>query len=381
MNPGVIGGLRADHKNAAGLERAAANDRPLVGVFCNFVPDEVIWALGARLVRFDSGSHADAERAEATLPRDACPVVRASMGALPRLSAESVMPDLVVVPTPCDAKRKLGSAFDAHVPVHYMSLPADKTAERAVERWMQEIAGLAKAVSGLTGRRLERRAFRQACEQLNARQSAFRELLRLQRATPPLLRGSEVLAIAAASFTDEPQRCTDQILDLARERSRCRQDAQVGPRVILTGAPVIPPNDRLVRILEAAGIHIVADDLCSGTERLYHPTVPREWSVPEMLLAAAERTLLPCTCPCFVSSRDRVDRILALLEETGANGVVHHMLRACVLFQFDAAAIREAVRARGMPVLELYTDYTDQDSEQLRTRIEAFAEMLRSREP
>ena len=40
------------------------------------------------------------------------------------------------------------------------------------------------------------------------------------------------------------------------------------------------------------------------------------------------------------------------------------------------AAVAKALEAEGIPCLGLETDYTDNDAEQLRTRIEAFVEML-----
>ena len=38
--------------------------------------------------------------------------------------------------------------------------------------------------------------------------------------------------------------------------------------------------------------------------------------------------------------------------------------------------VAEALKAKGIPVLSLETDYEDSDAAQLRTRIEAFVEML-----
>jgi benzoyl-CoA reductase/2-hydroxyglutaryl-CoA dehydratase subunit BcrC/BadD/HgdB len=109
------------------------------------------------------------------------------------------------------------------------------------------------------------------------------------------------------------------------------------------------------------------------------PIVPREWTTPEMLRAVAETALLPATCPCFTRSDDRVNRILDLIDTFAVDGVVYRNLRLCTLFQFEAAVVRRALEAEGIPMLDLQMDYTAGDTEQLATRLQAFLEIVGAR--
>jgi benzoyl-CoA reductase/2-hydroxyglutaryl-CoA dehydratase subunit BcrC/BadD/HgdB len=126
---------------------------------------------------------------------------------------------------------------------------------------------------------------------------------------------------------------------------------------------------------------VVADVMCSGSERLYMPIVPREWTFPEMLRAVAETALLPATCPCFTRGDDRVDRILDLVETYSVDGVVYRNLRLCTLFQFETPLVQAALERERVPMLELQMDYTLGDREQLLTRLQAFLEIVESRRP
>lgn len=356
--------------------------RPVVGTMCNFVPDELVIAAGAIPVRLDAGDHHSATAAEAVLPRDACPVVRSAAGLVQRRDGVYGLLKLLVVPTPCDAKRKLAPALEETVPVHVLPLPSSKDGPGSAEAWRAELRRLIVRLEGLTGEKLTQRSLRAAIDHTNARQQAFRRLHELRRLQPPAISGSEVVTVAAASFVAECEAFTRALEALFAERSQraVAQPQSAGPRVLITGAPTIPPNTRLLDVIEAAGLHIVADDLCSATERLYHPALPMEWTFPEMLRAVAEKALLPSTCPCFTDYRDRTNRLRGLAEEFRADGIIYHNLRTCMLFQFETAAVRGLARDLDLPMLELSTDYTVEDVEQLRTRVQAFAEMLVARQ-
>jgi benzoyl-CoA reductase/2-hydroxyglutaryl-CoA dehydratase subunit BcrC/BadD/HgdB len=101
-----------------------------------------------------------------------------------------------------------------------------------------------------------------------------------------------------------------------------------------------------------------------------------EGTVAGMLRAAADRTLLPCTCPCFVSNDDRIDRILERARRSGAQGVIHHTLRLCQLFDLDLPRVSAALKAAGIPMLSVTSEGGGEDSALLRNRVEAFLEML-----
>lgn len=58
------------------------------------------------------------------------------------------------------------------------------------------------------------------------------------------------------------------------------------------------------------------------------------------------------------------------------DGVIDCSLKFCGLYDIEKKSVAEALKAKGLPVLSLETDYEDSDAAQLRTRIGAFVEML-----
>ncbi|HAW49826.1 TPA: hypothetical protein DCX16_02605 [bacterium] len=142
---------------------------------------------------------------------------------------------------------------------------------------------------------------------------------------------------------------------------------------------MIWPNYKLLNIIEESGATVIADELCSGTRMLYDPVEVDEWTEKAMITGIAYRYLLPSTCPCFTESNDRMDRILDLLNEFNVEGVIYHSLRLCQLYDIEFYRVKQVLKDKDIPLLNIHTDYSLEDTEQIKTRIEAFLEMIRAK--
>ena len=359
----------------------AEHDGPIVGTLCNFVPEELIVAAGAVPLRLCGGDYDASKAVEDIFPRDVCSVAKSSLGRLRDGQGLYGRVDLLVVPTSCDVKKKLSAVLSRFVPVHTMLLPPAKDEPGTRALWLSEVEAFRERMGTLTGTPIDRTALRAAIDLLNARQQAFRRLLKLRQRKPPRISGEEALYITGASFLDDPVRWAEQVNKLCNTvpGAGARSTANSAPRLLLTGAPLIHPNFKLAQIIEQAGAAIVADDICSSTQRLYQPVVPAEWTMRGMLEAVAEKYLLPSVCPCFTESADRINKLIGWIEDFDIDGVVYHSLRMCALFDIESHQFRDALRDMGVPMLTLNTDYSPEDTEQLRNRVEAFLEMIGGR--
>jgi len=364
-------------------EQVAADGRPVVGYLCNFVPDELVLAAGAIPLRLDIGHGAIADAGGRVLPADVCPEVKALVGAqlgrLPYLEAA----DLLVVPTACDGKKKLARLMGEQREVWLMELPQSRDAPRSRQLWLEETRALARRLERLTGRRIRRRALRQAIELVNRRSRLARRLNELRWRDPSRLSGRDAFLVMQASFVadvgwwvEQADRLAQELEGPPHETKTAAGQGEPAVRVLLTGSPVLFPELQLLHLIEEAGAVIVADEMCSGTQRLHNLTVLDESTVGGMVRASAEKTLMPCTCPCFVGGDLRVDRVLELVEASGARGVIHHTLRLCQLFDLEAPRLSEALRQRRLPMLALHAEYGGEGAATLKNRVEAFIEML-----
>jgi benzoyl-CoA reductase/2-hydroxyglutaryl-CoA dehydratase subunit BcrC/BadD/HgdB len=81
-------------------------------------------------------------------------------------------------------------------------------------------------------------------------------------------------------------------------------------------------------------------------------------------------------CACFTPNKGRIEDVIRLAKETKADGIVHYALQFCAPYQIEAYSVEKAAEEAGIPVLRIDTDYSMEDLGQLKTRVEAFLEML-----
>ena len=136
------------------------------------------------------------------------------------------------------------------------------------------------------------------------------------------------------------------------------------------------PNWKLHRILQDSGAAVVGEESCTGTRYFGYPTPENDGSLTGQLEAIADRQL-ETHCACFTPNDERIEDIITLARDWAADGVVHYNLQFCHTFANEAVKVERALAAENVPLLRIETDYSDEDVGQLRTRVEAFLEMLR----
>lgn len=91
---------------------------------------------------------------------------------------------------------------------------------------------------------------------------------------------------------------------------------------------------------------------------------------------------MPSTCPCFTSeagNEDRVNWLINRVKEWRVEGVIYYIYRGCMLYAMEYMRIKHALDHLNVPTYYLDTDYTREDVGQIKTRVEAFLEMLKAR--
>jgi benzoyl-CoA reductase/2-hydroxyglutaryl-CoA dehydratase subunit BcrC/BadD/HgdB len=135
------------------------------------------------------------------------------------------------------------------------------------------------------------------------------------------------------------------------------------------------PNWKLHSIIESSGAVVVGEEACVG-ERNFGNLLDDFSSPDEAMEKMADRSM-GINCACFTPNDERFDDIRNLSSRLYAQGVVHYALQFCTPYMIEAYRAKTAVEAAGMPFLRIETDYSLEDAGQLKTRVEAFVEMIR----
>ena len=116
---------------------------------------------------------------------------------------------------------------------------------------------------------------------------------------------------------------------------------------------------------------------------LCHP-VPRYWWKPvdesvDPLTALSERYLTNFPCPRMVPHDLRHEQVLELAKEFRIQGVVYEIVRYCNHHIFEFPILQHKFEELGIPSLWLDSEYGTGATGQLKTRVQAFIEMLLDR--
>ena len=350
------------------------------GTFCVYVPDEVIFAAGGIATGLCGGSQFWVPGGEKVLPSNTCPLIKASVGA--RLDGTCPffkIADMYIGETTCDGKKKAWEILSEDVPVHVMDLPQMKR-DKDIKAWEDEIRILMQKVENECGNKITAAALAENIKLINAKRQALARLYATRKNSPVPISGKDVLLITQIAFYDDPTRFAAQVNALCDELDkRVAQGEGVfpanAPRILITGTPMAIPNWKLHHVLESSGAAVVVEELCTGVRYFDNPVDESGKTLDEQISALAKR-YMKTNCACFTPNPGRIDDIVRLVKEYKVDGVVDCNLQFCGLYSTESYLVQQALKEAGIPILHIETDYSEQDFEQLRTRVEAFLEML-----
>jgi benzoyl-CoA reductase/2-hydroxyglutaryl-CoA dehydratase subunit BcrC/BadD/HgdB len=356
----------------------------VVGTFCNLVPEELIYASGAFPIRLCSGCNDAIDHSQEVFPRDSCPLIKASVGSAVCDEPFFSLCDTIIIPATCDGKKKLGELLNNYKPVWTLDLPQSKERDISKKYWHSELRILKTRLQKLTKKKISRVSLKDSIQLLQKRYEVIRRLLEIRKSKKSVISGRDFFIVIQASFYDDINNWTKKTNELCDELEQNIENEKFiknesSIRILLTGAPIIMPNFKIPNLIEEFDAIIAMDETCAGSQYMYDPVEVDEWNLLEMEKAIAERYLMPSVCPCFIKAEDRIDKLLDMIENYHIDAVIYHTLRLCLLFDIESIKVRDVLEEEGVPFLHINTDYSKEDLGQLRTRIEAFIEVLQSK--
>lgn len=362
------------------LIKAQEEGKKVFGTFCVYVPDELIFAANAIATGLCGGSQFWVPGGEKVLPTNTCPLIKASVGArLDRTCPFFRIADMYIGETTCDGKKKAWEILREDVPVHVMDLPQMKR-EKDIKAWAEEIKELKKVIEEFTGNKVTAESLSESIKLINNKRKALSRLYECRKADKVPISGRDALVISQIAFYDDPARFTQMTNKLCDELEQRIKDGvsvvkEGTKRILLTGTPLAVPNWKLHNIIETSGAVVVCEEMCTGTRYFENLVDETKTTIDEQIDALANR-YMGINCACFTPNTGRIDDIIRLAKEYKVDGVIDVNLKFCSLYDVEGYTVERALKEAGIPVMGIETDYTDNDAEQLRTRIGAFIEMI-----
>jgi benzoyl-CoA reductase/2-hydroxyglutaryl-CoA dehydratase subunit BcrC/BadD/HgdB len=358
-----------------------AQGNKIVGVFCLYAPEELIYAAGSVMVGLCGGAQFPIADAETVLPSNLCPLIKSSFGfKIGRICPYFQLADMLVGETTCDGKKKMYELLSEEAPMHVIEIPHNPNTPHGRTLWLKEIELFKERLEELTGNKITPDKLKQAIKLINDRRTALKRLSDLRKAVPSPISGIDALLVNQVSSNDNLARSTEKIHELCDELDE-RVKNSVGAtdkdaiRLLVTGSPMSLPNLKLHSIAESLGASVVVEESCSGTRYFNRFVIPKSDSMVDLLAALVDR-YSAIDCACITPNPTRLQSISDLSIAFKVEGVINYTLQYCHAFNVEGVKIANLLKKQNRPLLNVESDYSREDTAQIRTRLEAFLEMI-----
>ncbi len=256
------------------LTKEKREGRKVIGTFCLYVPDELIFAAGADRVILCGGKSETIPLAEEYLPRSLCPLIKSSFGAVvgscrgsADVCAHFGLADAIVAEATCDGKKKMYELLDEYARVYVLDLPQMPESTGAKAYYLSELERFKGFLEWLTGEQVTDARLRAEIRSANETRRLLQRLFESRKQDHPPVTGMEVLKVMQKQFFLSPEVFREGVRALCDEIDRTPPASgdKRRPRILITGCPMPSGNTKVPELIEARGGIIVAEESCTGT--------------------------------------------------------------------------------------------------------------------
>jgi len=354
--------------------------KPIIGWVCTYTPIEIITAAGFHPYRILPNT--DPSLAISYLDSNFCPYVRSCLGEA--LDKKSEYADNLIIVNSCDAMRRLYDAWRHYIRgnfIYFLDLPRDDSM-KDIQYYQDNLQSLIDGLEEKFKIKISEDSLYRAILICNKTRELLAELFDLYLNEQVSLSAVEFLQIVKGSMAF-PQEEYNGVLekfikDLRIEEKISSDDSQIEnkAKILITGT--IMDDLSIAGTIEDYGGKIVFVDMCTGN-RYFQNQIPLKISKKinnNPLKLLAEYYLSKTPCPRMMNLEKRWEYLLKIIKDNQVKGVIFYNLKFCDTSFFELPIIRERLQKYGISSLCLEGEFASSTSGRIKTRIQAFLEVL-----
>ena len=337
------------------------------------VPEELIHAAGFFPFGIYGGDKG-IPLSDAHLQFWTCSYIRSSFARA--LGGELDFLDGLIIPHKCDTSRMLMGIWHHKMPLSFMdNFRPPRQVERASARnyYSGELKRLKTKLEEYRGKEITTEELKQSIKLYNSNRTLLRKLFDLHRETPDLLGSRELYNIIKASMVIPREKLGAKLTLLLEELSPYTSSQSGLPKIkLFISGTFLEPLD-IADYIEESGGTIVGDDLKNGSRYIYGDVA--EDGDPLENFIARQLSAMP-SASFDINNNLRSDFLLKEIRTQKADGIILLHLKYCEPENYDYHDMKTAMEQAGIPVQKIETEFGETSLGQLRTRVQAFVEML-----
>lgn len=346
----------------------------IIGYFCSLTPVEIIDAANLIPFRIAGDRNETISEADTHLEAIMCPYVRSCFDIA--LKGRYEFLDGLVVPHSCDSIERIYNIWRHRIRppyTHFITVP-HVLFDSSYEFLSEEFRVFKESLEAYTGSTITDEALHEAIVQRNKQRELLRELYQLRKYSPPLISGSEVMPVLWTGARTPVQEFTQALRPIIDE-AKARKDtgSRSSARLMLVGSEV--DDISLIKTIEESGASLVMDDTCVGSRNFWHDVA----TDISPLQALAEHYLGDVYCPRTYKGGMAENRFRYLVDyssEFSCQGVILDIMQYCDTYELDVPSMRDYLEKNGLKVLVIDDAYSARYVGQMKTRVQAFVEMI-----
>ncbi len=354
--------------------------KKVMGYMSALGPLEIIAAADFIPIRMKGYVHEPITKADAQMETIVCPFIRNIFDSA--LKGRYDYLDGMVIPHTCDSISRTYDIWNYNFPLpysHFLNVP-HVTDSPSLEFFREVLNTFIKSLERFTGNKISNERLTQAVKAYNRNREKMRQLYELRKSDPPLISGMEMTEVLVATMSlpvEESSELISRVIDEVRKRGS--RPAEKSPRMMVVGDQI--DNVALIEIIEKTGAWMVMDDTSNGS-KIY-------WSDVELtqhpIDGIAEHYLRKMNLPTFYREtggtyqnnlEERFGHLRKFIKDFKVDGVILFLYKYCDPYGFEVPATKTYIESIGTPVLYLEDEYSASTLARLKTRIEAFLEMI-----
>ena len=358
--------------NAINEYREASKNK-VYGYFCTYTPEEIIHASGAIPFRI-LGQKKKVTNADTHLQSYSCSLVRTGLDMA--LLGDLNFMEGAIFPHTCDSIQRLSDIWRLNTDYAFHAdivLPVQLHTESAKTYMYEVLEEFRRDIETHTKSKITDEALRESIRLYNEMRGMLKKLYEIRKESPGIITSATIYdCVNAAMFmpVEEVNRLFMKLLDDIGGG----KDESNRIRIVLSGNLCV--FDEVYDFIDGAGGAVVGDDMCTGYRYFANDV---DENIEDPIEALTDRLIKRPICaakhnPDF----DRGKFLEEVVNDSNADGVIFLLLKFCDPHSFDYPYLKESLDKIGVPHLHLETEMDNPAPGQIKTRIEAFMEMLGS---
>lgn len=370
------------NKNIARLKEACANPRvqldyylsqgkKVIGCFPAYTPEELVHASGMVPIGL-WGGYTEIKLAKSYLPAFACPIMQSNMEFGLRGTYNGISG--VLIPALCDTLRCMTQNWRfgvSSIPMIPLVYPQNRTSPASVEYLISEYETVLTMLATITGQMMSEKALAESIEIYNRHNATMRKFAQVANDHLDIITPSVRHVIMKSAFFYEKSEHTAIVEEITAALERLPVYTFNGKKVVLTGITCEP--DALLEILDENKIAVVADDLAQESRQYRTDTPAGGGGLKRLAMQWMNRT--GCSL-IHEFGKPRGKLLTSLCQQNNADGVLNCLMKFCDPEEYDQPYFVADLKKANLPCLTIEIDTQNTSYEQMRTRIQAFAETL-----